>query len=119
MSNDRKPPRGAGSEPVALHPGIEARETARRAELERWARRRMRALRAFFTHLTLYVIVNFALLVADVFTGGDPWFFYPLLGWGLGLGLHAAQAYELLPWFTQKWEERKVLELMEEQERRR
>jgi len=116
---DEKPRiRGTGAEPVKLEPGAAVREAARDAELERWAWKRIAALRAFYTHLSIYALVNFLLLVVDMATPGGPWFFFPLLGWGLGLGMHAAQAYELLPWFTRDWEQRKVKEMMEGRERR-
>ena len=107
--------RGKGSEPVELAPGIGVREAAREAELERWAWRRVRSLRLFYTHLTIYVIVNFVILLIDVSTPGDPWFYQVLLGWGLFVGLHAAYTYELLPWSSRDWEQRKVQELIEQQ----
>ena len=74
----------------------------------------MRALRAFYTHMMAYVIVNSVLIPVDLFTGGDPWFYWPLLGWGFIVGVHAAQTYEKLPWFTKDWERRKVQELMDD-----
>ncbi|HLI11416.1 MAG TPA: 2TM domain-containing protein [Alphaproteobacteria bacterium] len=104
--------RGKGSEPIELAPGIGAREMAREVELERWAWRRVKALRFFYTHLTLYAIVNFIILLIDVSTPGDPWFYQVLLGWGLFVGLHAAYTYELLPWSSRDWEQRKVQELI-------
>jgi hypothetical protein len=113
MTTDYRPVRGAASEPVKLHPGVEVREAAREAEIEQWAWRRVRALRAFYTHLSIYTGINFILLLIDLFTPGGPWFFSPLLGWGLGVGMHAAQTYERLPWFTRDWEQRKVQELIE------
>ena len=113
MSEDEKRVPGAATEPIKLRPGLEAQEGARQAELERWAWRRVRALKAFYTHLTLFSIVNFVILIVDLSTPGRPWFFYPLLGWGLGLGLHAAQTFERLPWFTRDWEQKKLNELMQ------
>ncbi len=107
--------KGAASEPVELHPGISAREHARVAEVEKWAWSRVRALKIFYTHMMIYVVVNFVLIPLDLFTPGDePWFYWPLLGWGLCLGVHAAQTYEKLPWFTRDWEQRKARELMED-----
>ena len=91
------------------------REAAREAEIERWAWRRVKSLRLFYTHLTIYVIVNFIILLIDVSTPGDPWFYQVLLGWGLFVGLHAAHTYELLPWSSRDWEDRKVQELIEQQ----
>ncbi len=91
MTTERRPARGAASEPVKLDPGIAAREAGEESRIERWAWRRVRALRAFYTHLTIYSIVCFAMLVVDLYTPGEPWFFYPFLGWGLVVGLHGVQ----------------------------
>ena len=117
MASNPKIP-GAASEPVELRPGISAREAARAAEAEKWAWSRVRALKIFYTHMMVYVIVNFVLIPFDLFTEGGPWFYWPLLGWGFGLGVHAAQTYEKLPWFTRDWEQRKVQELMDKTLRR-
>jgi hypothetical protein len=111
--------RGTGSEPVELLPGAGVRQAAREAEIEQWAWRRVKSLRFFYTHLTIYVILNFVILLIDISTPGDPWFYQVLLGWGLFVGLHAAHTYELLPWSSRDWEQRKVQELIEEQRERR
>lgn len=111
--------KGRGSEPVELAPGIGVREAAQEAELEQWAWRRVKALRLFYTHLTVYVILNFILLLIDISTPGEAWFYKVLLGWGLFLALHAAFTYELLPWSRRDWEQTKVRELMDEERQRR
>lgn len=111
--------KGRGSEPVELAPGIGVREAAREAELERWAWRRVKALRLFYSHLTVYVVLNIVILLIDVSTPGEVWFYKVLLGWGLLLALHAAYTYELLPWSSDNWERRKVQELVDEERLRR
>jgi hypothetical protein len=110
--------RGQSSEPVELRPGVSAREAGKRAEVERWAWRRVRSLRLFYIHLTMFFFGNILLLFIDISTPGEPWFYVPLLGWLLVIGFHAAQAYEMLPWFSEDWERRKVQELIEEKLRR-
>jgi len=110
--------RGQGSEPVELHPGVSAREVAHIAEVEQWAWRRVRSLRGFYSHLTAYVIINFVLFMIDSTTPGPAWFYAPLIGWGMLVVLHGLHAYELLPWTTQDWEQRKVRELIEHRLRR-
>lgn len=104
--------RGRGSEPVELRPGAGVRQQARMAEIEQWAWGRVRAMRAFYTHLTLYVGINFILFVVDSAMPGPMWFYLPALSWGLILALHGLHAYDLLPWTTQGWEHRKVRELI-------
>ena len=106
--------RGQQSEPLELHPGASVREAARIVELEKWAWGRARALKIFYSHLAAYVVINFVLFLIDSTSPGPAWFYAPLVGWGLVLGLHALHAFELLPWPTQDWEKRKVRELVNE-----
>jgi len=110
--------RGTGSEPVELEAGPAISQAAREAELETWAWRRVRVLRLFYSHFTLFIAGNIVLLLIDSSMPGEPWFYKVLLGWGLVLGLHAAYTYELLPWASSDWERRKVQELMDERRRR-
>lgn len=110
--------RGQDSEPMEIRPGIGVREAARAAEVEQWAWRRVRSLRAFYSHVTAFIIINFVLFLVDSATPGPAWFYVPLTGWGLLLCLHALHAYEMLPWTTQDWEQRKVQDLVESRLRR-
>jgi len=112
-----KPIRGQASEGVVVLPGPGVRHLAHQAELEQWAWRRIRSLRIFYNHATVYVIANFVLLLIDISTPGPPWFYDVLLGWGLFLGLHALYAYELVPWSTLDWEQRAVRKLIEQRRR--
>jgi len=54
----------------------------------------------------------------DSTTSGPAWFYAPLIGWGMVVCLHGLHAYEMLPWTTQDWEERKVRELIDSRLRR-
>ncbi|MFZ2070635.1 MAG: 2TM domain-containing protein [Halobacteriota archaeon] len=49
--------------------------------------------RGFLIHLVVYVLVN-AMLIAINFIHSpeDIWFFYPLLGWGIGITAHYLDA---------------------------
>ncbi|NUM56491.1 MAG: 2TM domain-containing protein [Candidatus Hydrogenedentes bacterium] len=49
--------------------------------------------RGFYRHLRAYLIINAALLLINLVSGGDLWFFYPLIGWGIGLAFHASNAF--------------------------
>jgi len=55
-------------------------------ELVRLQSRRIRRLRS---HAVTFALVNLMLFGINVLTGGPWWFFWPLLGWGLGLALQA------------------------------
>jgi len=110
--------RGGASEPVELRAGVGVREAAREVAIEQWAWRKVKSLRLLYMHLTVYIFGNVILLLVDVSTPGEPWFYKVLLGWGLLVALHAAYTYELLPWSSSDWEQRKVRELIERQRSR-
>ncbi len=48
----------------------------------------------FLKHLAVYVGVNLLLLIIDLATSqGDHWFYWPLLGWGIAVAIHAVGTY--------------------------
>jgi hypothetical protein len=45
--------------------------------------------RGFLIHLAAYVLVNAMLIAINfLYSPEDIWFFYPLLGWGIGITAH-------------------------------
>ena len=82
------------------------------------AHARVQALKGFYTHATAYVLVNVALFVINLLTGGGWWFYWPLVFWGIGLGVHALMVFGLGGRFGQDWEERKTRELMAKDQQR-
>jgi hypothetical protein len=48
----------------------------------------VKSRRAFRLHLWTFVLVNIALNAANALVGDDWWAFWPLVVWGLVLGLH-------------------------------
>ncbi|UUX94706.1 2TM domain-containing protein [Aquabacterium sp. J223] len=54
------------------------------------ARRRLGLKKGLAVHATVYLLVNAGLQLIDALTGGRHWAVFPLAGWGLGLGVHAA-----------------------------
>jgi 2TM domain len=78
------------------------------------AHARVQELKGFYTHATAYVLVNIGLFVINLLTGGGWWFYWPLLGWGIGLGIHALSVFAFGGGpFGREWEERKTRELMD------
>lgn len=62
-------------------------------EVQRQVRLRVHGMRrAFLYHFVPFVLVNVFLATINMFTGGPPWFLFPLLGWAIGLGSHAIVA---------------------------
>lgn len=64
-------------------------------ELRRLAIRRADMRLAFRSHLFAYAIVNAGLVAIYVMTsfGHYFWPIWPMIGWGIGLGAHAATVY--------------------------
>jgi two-component sensor histidine kinase len=85
----------------------------RREEAYQRARRRVRALRSFYRHLTIYVAVNTVLVIVNLLApSGRLWFFWPMGWWGLGLLVHAVSIWSGPFWLGRDWEERKIAELL-------
>ena len=83
-----------------------------------WAR--VQALKGFYIHALAFVLVNVALLGVNALVGGVWWFYWPLIGWGIGLGAHALGVFGFGrggPW-GRDWEERKTREMMDKERER-
>ena len=79
----------------------------------RAAKSRVAQLRSFYVHLTTFIVVNLFLLVLNLLTDPDSlWFYWVLLGWGIGLVAHALQVYGSFTIFGHNWEERKIQEYL-------
>ncbi len=49
--------------------------------------------RGFLVHLVVYVLVNAMLIAINfIYSPEDIWFFYPLIGWGIGITAHYLNA---------------------------
>ena len=74
------------------------------------ARKRVRDLREFYISLAAYVVVMIVLFIVDYSDRGSWWVYWPAMGWGLFLTLHAFRAFG--PGKGSGWEERKIKGLM-------
>lgn len=83
------------------------------------ARRRVRALRSFYHHALIYLVVNSLLAAVNLLTDpGRIWFVYPLLGWGIGLAIHALNTFGFVGPFGPEWERRKIEQILAAEEKR-
>jgi hypothetical protein len=81
---------------------------------------RVRAVRGFYVHLMVYVAVNLGLVTIDWLTApsGLTWSYYPLVGGGVGLAVHALVVFVADGFFGPDWEERKAREMIDRERRR-
>ena len=83
------------------------------------ALKQARELRAFYSHLAIYLVVNAFLVALDVLSSPDElWFYWPMLGWGIGLAVHGLSVFLGVHRFGADWEERKAREIMQRDETR-
>jgi hypothetical protein len=76
------------------------------------AKERVKQLKAFYGHLLAYITVMAVLFFIDYSDGGNWWFYWPAVIWGIfvasqGLGLTL---------FGKGWEDKKIKEIMEKEE---
>ncbi|MDH1673142.1 helix-turn-helix domain-containing protein [Comamonas aquatica] len=69
----------------------------------------VRKLKSFYLHLAQYVVVIAALCAINLLTTPHRlWFYWPALGWGIGILAHAATVFGWLPFLGVDWEKRQV-----------
>jgi hypothetical protein len=77
------------------------------------AQKRVEDLKGFYGNLTAYSIVNTALIILNlVLSPKHLWFLFPLLGWGIGVAIHAMSVFNYMPFLSRNWEEKKIQELI-------
>ena len=83
------------------------------------AKARVAALRGFYIHLIVFSLVNGGLVLINLLVTPASyfWFFWPLLGWSIGLGAHALGVYG--GFLGRDWEEQQIGKLLEQDESRR
>lgn len=58
------------------------------------AKKRVEAKLSFYIHAAIFCAVNAVLIIINLSSTTDKiWFIWPLLGWGIGLALHAALVF--------------------------
>ena len=73
------------------------------------AKERVEKLKGFYGNLISYCFVIPTLVVINLVTFKNfQWFWFPLLGWGMGLTFHALETFG----FGKSWEERKLNEIL-------
>ena len=76
------------------------------------AKKRVQEIRGFYNHFGAYVVVNTLLFAINIITSPDAlWFYWPLLGWGVGLAAHGFGVFVTGGVLGKEWEERKLREI--------
>ncbi|WP_374442218.1 2TM domain-containing protein [Epilithonimonas sp.] len=74
--------------------------------------KRVKELKSFYGNLISYCIVIPFLIIINLLTSPkEIWFYWPMLGWGIGLAAHGMNTFAI----GRNWEERKIQEIMNNQ----
>lgn len=81
---------------------------------------RVEKLKEFYQNLASYVIViPFLIFINLQFSPHFHWFWFPVFGWGFGVLMHGLDAFNYNIFLGKNWEEKKIKELMDQNNRRR
>lgn len=77
------------------------------------AKKRVEDIKGFFGNLVAYCVVIPFLIFINYRTSWDyQWFWFPMLGWGMGVIFHAFGVFG----YGKEWEERKIKEILEKEQ---
>lgn len=80
------------------------------------ARKRVKAKKEFYQHLTSYLVMGLFFFLLNVVTSfGAWWFYWPMLGWGIGILFHYFDVFGFpgVGNMSNDWEEKQIVEEME------
>ncbi len=84
------------------------------------ARKHVEKLKEFYYNLLSYfLVIPFLVFINLRFSPDFHWFWFPMFGWGVGLAFHAMSVYFEDGRFGRNWEQRKIREYMEQEERQK
>ncbi len=89
-------------------------------EAERYcqAQKRVKEIREFYEHLTGFLICNPIVMVVNLMISpGYLWFLWCVFGWGFAIVMHGLKVFRVSPVFNKDWEERKIREILEKEEK--
>lgn len=76
------------------------------------AKERVEKIKGFYGNLASYCIVIPILIIINFSSSNDfQWFWFPMLGWGLGVLFHAFETFG----YGKSWEEKKIQEILSKQ----
>ena len=78
------------------------------------AKKKVDEIKGFYWNLLSYCLVIPFLIFVNLMTSpGYHWFWWPMLGWGIGMVFHAYGVFWKNILFGADWEERKINELID------
>ncbi|SDQ43042.1 Histidine kinase [Chryseobacterium soldanellicola] len=76
------------------------------------AKKRVKEIKSFYVNLISYcIIIPFLIIVNLITSPQNIWFYFPMLGWGIGVVAHGMSVFAI----GKSWEEKKIREILEKQ----
>ncbi len=72
------------------------------------AKERVEKLKGFYGNLISYCFVIPILIIINLNSSSFQWFWFPMLGWGMGVAFHALETFG----YGKSWEEKKIQEII-------
>lgn len=72
------------------------------------AKKKVEEEKKFYYHLGVFVVMNAFFIILNLATSPDHlWFYWPMLGWGLGLTLQGVKVFTNVG-LSKEWEEKRI-----------
>lgn len=81
------------------------------------AKKKVEELKGFYIHLVIYLLMIPVFIYMNMKSTGFPWAIFPIIGWGAGISSHAMEVFNYNPFLGKNWEERKIRELMDKEDK--
>ncbi|MBL0012221.1 MAG: histidine kinase [Flavobacterium sp.] len=75
------------------------------------AKERVEKLKGFYGNLISYCCVIPILIIINVTIGGFQWFWFPMMGWGMGVSFHAFDTFG----YGKSWEDKKIKQILDKE----
>ena len=78
------------------------------------ARVHVNKMTKFYNKLTVYIVVISGLAAINYYENEwyPAWFLWVAFGWGIGIVFRALKTFQINPFFSKDWEDRKIKEYM-------
>lgn len=87
------------------------------SEKEKRARKRIEQIKGFYQHLLVYVLyIPFTIFINYQTYWDYKWFWFSVIGWGVGVAIHAFWVFVHKDSLGSNWETRKIEALMRKEE---
>lgn len=81
------------------------------------AKERVQEIKGVYIHIVIFFSANIGLMLVNLLTNREHlWFYWPALGWGVGLLAHSFTVFVSGGWFGKEWEEKKMQSILKKME---